>query len=58
MVQVEVDGEGWVEVDHIAAAAKAMRVRVENSGGARMVQWSEKFDFWSFERIVFVNFHF
>ena len=58
VVQVEVNGEAWVEVDKIAAAAKAMRTRVEHSGGARMIQRSKQFDFWSLKRIFFGNFHF
>ena len=58
VVQVEVNGDGWVEVDKIAAAAQAMRTRVEHSGGARMIQRSKQFDFWSLKRIVFVNLHF
>ena len=58
VVQVEVNGEAWVEVDKIAAAAKAMRTRVEHSGRAWMIQRSKQFNFWSLKRIVFVNLHF
>lgn len=58
VVQVVVNGEGWAEVNKLATAAQTMWTRVEHSRGARMIQRSKQFDFWSLKRIVFGNSNF